>query len=110
MQDPPYHPRGFILAVLSVLLAIALMVGTVGYQRRPAPLCFGQLGAGFPLPFLCDDAGGSPLSSAGKIDSADLSNISLGVFLDIPFYSVLLWVAGYGVLWVARRLRRLIKT
>ena len=70
--------QGCLFSLSSVVLAFLLTVSTVGVQRRNDPACYGQLGAGFPVAFICDDAGGSPLSSAGKIDSAALSRLAYG--------------------------------
>jgi hypothetical protein len=35
-----------------------------------------SVSAGFPLSFICDDTGGSPIGSWGKIDFADIFNIN----------------------------------
>jgi hypothetical protein len=102
VKKPRFFPsgrrRGFIFWTASILLALALTVGTVTVQHTGSPLCQGLLGAGFPLPFVCDASGESPLSSVGKIDWADLDNINLiGSLLDILFYTFALWVIGFIV-------------
>jgi hypothetical protein len=78
------------------LTTCVLMVISVNYQHHLDTFyCQGQLGAGLPVSFLCDySGGGSPLSSAGRIDLADFPYFSpQGLFVDILFYSVLLWIA-----------------
>ena len=80
--------------MLIMSLAICLMVATVNYQHTSGLLCDGRLSAGFPLAFICDASGESPLSSIGTIGWADLDNLSLlGSFLDILFYLTLVWIA-----------------
>ena len=89
---------GCIFLIVSLLLALALTVGVLFVQHTSSPLCQGLLGAGFPLPFICDASGESPLSSVGKIDWADLDSINLiGSALDILFYTFALWVIGFIV-------------
>lgn len=104
-QAPERELRGFssgcMLIVLSVLLAACLTLGTALYQRPSDPACQGALSAGFPLPFLCDDTGGSPVSSWGRIDLFELLGINLRVFLlDLLLYGALLsllWTAALGL-------------
>jgi hypothetical protein len=94
----PSGPPGCIFWIASLMLALALTVGTLFVQRTGSPLCQGLLGAGFPLPFICDASGESPLSSVGRIDWADLDSINLiGSTLDILFYTLALWVIGFIV-------------
>jgi hypothetical protein len=82
----------FDLAIL--LVALCLTVGTVGFQRNPDALCGGGLSAGFPIAFVCDNAGESPIDSWGKFDWADIDHLSIpGTFADILFYLVLLSMA-----------------
>jgi hypothetical protein len=86
--------RGYIFDMVIMLLAISLTVATVNYQHSSGFLCDGRLSAGFPVAFICDASGESPLSSVGKIDWADLDSINLlGSFMDILFYMTLLWIA-----------------
>jgi hypothetical protein len=98
-----YHPfsrgyRGYIFDMLSMLLAIGLTIATVNYQHVSGVLCDGRLSAGFPLAFICDASGESPLSSVGKIDWADLDSINLlGSFTDILLYLTLIWTAWFAV-------------
>jgi len=83
-----------------MLLAVCLTAGTVDYQRPSGLLCDGRLSAGFPLAFVCDASGESPLSSVGKIDWADADSINLpGSLADIVFYNGLLW----ATLFIVRR-------
>jgi hypothetical protein len=84
-------PRGCVTGILIVLLAFGLMLSTMKILRHNDTFsCFGQLGAGFPVSFLCDySGGGSPISSAGKIDSADFPYFSpVGTLVNIFFYSM----------------------
>ena len=88
----PAGLQGYIFGVVIVLLAAALTVITLSYQRHDSARCQGLLGAGFPASFICDASGESPLSSVGKIDWADLDSINpLGSLLDLLFYASLLW-------------------
>jgi len=94
--------NGFTLSLLNILVGFCLTVGSTVYQRNPDPACHGAgLSAGFPLPFICDDSAGSPISSWGKIDSADISNVNPRVFLlDFLLYGSLLpliWVSIAGI-------------
>ena len=90
--------RGYIFDMMSMLLAICITVATVNYQHSSGLLCDGRLSAGFPVAFICDASGESPLSSVGKIDWADLDSINLlGSFIDILFYMTLLWIARLAV-------------
>ena len=76
----------------NLLLAICLTVATVNYQRPSALFCGERLSAGFPVAFICDASGESPVSSWGKIDWADVDSINPpGSFVDILFYVVLSW-------------------
>lgn len=100
---------GLILVLAIGLLAIGLTASTLGYLHPSASFaCYGQLGAGFPAAFVCDySAGGSPLSSAGKIDGADWPFISpQGAMVDILFYAALLWIAWLLVAGIYHLVRR----
>ena len=97
MKENRSFTRSCLIGVLILLLAFGLMFSTMKVLRHNDNFsCFGQLGAGFPVSFLCDySGGGSPLSSAGKIDSADFPYFSpVGTLVDILFYSMHL-----GMLW-----------
>ena len=76
-SSPPGRMNGCVIGMASALLGLCLTLSTVLYQREadPNPMCGGNLSAGFPLSFICDDTGGSPVSSWGKIDFADIINI-----------------------------------
>src|SRR6266540_4642979 len=90
--------RGCIFGIISILLAVGVMVMSMNYKRPDDTLCRGPLGAGFPVPFICDASGESPLSSVGKIDWTDLDSVNpLGSFIDILFYTLALWVTWYIV-------------
>jgi hypothetical protein len=90
--------RGYIFDIVSMLLAICLTVATINYQHSSRLLCDGRLSAGFPVAFICDASGESPLSSVGKIDWADLDSLNiLGSFVDVLFYMILLWIARLAV-------------
>jgi hypothetical protein len=96
-EDRSFLP-GCLAAVVILLLAFVLMFSTMRVLHRSDYFsCFGQLGAGFPASFLCDySGGGSPLSSAGRIDLADFPYFSpIGALVDILFYSIQL-----GMLWL----------
>ena len=90
--------RTYIFDIVIMLLAICLTVATVHFQHSSRLLCDGRLSAGFPVAFVCDASGESPLSSVGKIDGADVDSINLlGSFVDILFYVSLLSVARLAV-------------
>ncbi len=95
-------PRA-LRTILLITLAVLLTVSTIGMQRHDSVLCQGKLGAGFPASFICDASGESPLGSVGRIDWADLDNLSLpGIFIDLFSYGLLL--SCVGPLWrLARR-------
>ena len=94
MQESKSFPRGCILGILSIVLGIGLTVSSTQYQRKYYPVCQGGLSAGFPIVFICDDTGGSPISSWGKIDFGDVANVNpLAFILDLLLYSALLSVA-----------------
>jgi hypothetical protein len=105
MKENRSFLRGCGVGLLILLLAFVLMFSTMRVLHNSDDFsCFGQLGAGFPVSFLCDySGGGSPISSAGKIDSADFPYFSpIGALADILFYSMPL-----GMLWlIADRLSR----
>ena len=86
--------NGCAFGLISLLLGLVFTLGTVRYQRDPDLSCGGGLSAGFPLAFICDDTGGSPVSSWGKIDLADIANINPRAFLlDLLLISALLTLA-----------------
>ena len=70
--------NGCVIGMASALLGLCLTLGTILYHREadPDPMCGGGVSAGFPLSFICDDTGGSPIGSWGKIDFADIFNIN----------------------------------
>ena len=87
-------PRGCLFGILTLLLSLALTASTALVQRRYFPVCGGGLSAGYPIVFICDDSGGSPISSWGRIDAADWGNLNLPAFtLDFLLYEALLWLA-----------------
>ena len=92
--------HGCLPGLVSILLAICLTAGSAFYQRRNYPVCQGGLSAGFPLVFLCDGSGGSPIGSQGEIDLADwLNGNPLAFLLDFLLYGALLssaWLIVMG--------------
>ncbi len=100
--------RVWLFGIVSVLLALGLTLHSVTEQRSQDPLCEGQLGAGFPMTFLCDTTGSSPTSSWGKIDEADYFFPTPFFWADVLFYAALLWtpwVLAHGIsCWRRRRL------
>ena len=94
MQENKSFPRGCVLGILSIALGIVLTVSSARYQRQYYPVCQGGLSAGFPIVFICDDTGGSPISSWGKIDFGDVANVNpIAFILDFLLYSALLSIA-----------------
>ncbi len=94
--------RGLFFDLAKLFLAVSLMLATVNYQRSSDPLCGGDLSAGFPLAFLCDNAGESPISDWWKISWTDILH-PLGVYVDILFYVALLWITSFIVLRIFRQ-------
>ena len=93
MQENKSFPRGCFLGILSFVLGIVLTIVSAQYQRQYYPVCQGGLSAGFPIVFICDDTGGSPISSWGKIDFGDVANVNpLAFILDLLLCSALLSV------------------
>jgi len=97
-----FPSRGFSFLLVNLLLGFCLTIVSVSYQRKPDPACHDAgLSAGFPLPFICDDSAGSPISSWGKIDLADIANVNPSVFLlDFLLYNALVslvWSAALGI-------------
>jgi hypothetical protein len=91
-------PRGCTVGAVILFLAFGLMLGTMNSLRHnDAFACYGGLGAGFPVSFLCDYSGG-----AGKIDLADFPYFSpQGTLVDMLFYSMqlgLLWSVASNIL------------
>ncbi len=86
--------RGLFFYLAHILLAIGMTLGTMNYQRASDPLCGRDLGAGFPVAFLCDALGESPISDWGKISWTDIPN-PLGAFVDILFFAALLWIISF---------------
>jgi hypothetical protein len=94
---------GCISGLLSILLGLALTASTALVQRRYYPVCGGGLSAGYPIVFLCDGSGGSPIGIPGRIDSADWVNGNPPAFLlDFLLYSALLWLAWTAVMALLR--------
>ena len=84
-------PRGCIVGALILILASGLMFVTKNVTRHNDTFaCYGGLGSGYPVSFLCDySGGGSPIGSAGKIDLADFPYFSpQGTLVDLLFYSI----------------------
>jgi hypothetical protein len=103
--------RGLIFDLVNILLAVCLTIGTVTYQRPSDPLCRGQLSAGFPVAFICDAQGESPLSSVRKINWADIDSLNpIGGFVDAMFYTALLWITSFMVLRVLKQIHKSIQS
>ena len=100
---------GYILGIVSALLAIGLAVVSLTYIRPrdcsrlcapPDPLVcgtceIGEKKAGWPPPFFVDQmGGGSPTSVWGRLGPEDLPNVATFI-LDALFYIVLLWPILY---------------
>ncbi len=98
MEKTLSFTRACLPGIVCLFLAVILMWSTKNYQRSDALGCYGHLGAGFPIAFICDDPGGSPLSSAGTIDQDDVIN-PLGFLGDILFYTVLSGMA-FGAIYL----------
>jgi hypothetical protein len=82
---------GVLADLVYLSIAISLMLATFHYQRRSDPFCGGDLSAGFPFAFLCDNAGESPISDWGRMSWMDIPH-PLGLFLNTLFYTGLLWM------------------
>jgi hypothetical protein len=82
--------RGLCLDAANLFLAAGLMLASITFQRSSDPLCGGNPGAGFPLAFLCDKTGESPIGDWGIMSWSDIPQ-PLGVFVNILFYVGLLW-------------------
>jgi hypothetical protein len=97
--------RGCLVEVISTVLAVVVMlVISANYRDFDDKFaCGGGLGAGFPVSFLCDyGAGGSPISSWGRIDLSDFPYFSLqGLAVDILFYAGILLIG-----WLVRHALR----
>ncbi|HLO27649.1 MAG TPA: hypothetical protein VK249_00850 [Anaerolineales bacterium] len=97
-------PTGCGFALVSIALGFCLTLGSAFYQRASDPTCHGNLSAGFPLPFVCDEAGGSPIDSWGRIDLFELFGTNLRVFLlDFLLYGALLSLAWIVILGLFRK-------
>ena len=83
--------RACIVDIMIMVLAICLTAATANYQRPSRLFCDGRVSAGFPVAFICDASGESPLSSVGIVNWADLDSINiLGSLVDVLFYMMLL--------------------
>ncbi|HLO27648.1 MAG TPA: hypothetical protein VK249_00845 [Anaerolineales bacterium] len=108
MKATRSFPRGCFVGIVTIVLAAGLMLSTASVSHQSDGFsCYGQLGAGLPVSFLCDySGGGSPLSSAGRIDSADFPYFSLqGTVVDLLCYALVLWITWLGVLALGRQMR-----
>jgi hypothetical protein len=103
-------PQGCLVAGAILSLAFGLMLSTKNVTRHNDTFaCYGGLGAGFPVSFLCDySGGGSPISSAGRIDMADFPYFSpQGTLADLLFYSIQLGMIGFMVTGIMQKNYRL---
>lgn len=111
MKDKPLSMeglRGYGFIIANVVLVLGLLFVSLNHVNpRDLFACCGQLGIGFPVSSVCNySAGGSPLSSATKIDAADFPFLSPhGFLVDFVFYSGVLW----GFWRIERGILRLIK-
>jgi hypothetical protein len=106
----PSLPQGCIVAGAILFLAFGLMLITKNMTRHNDTFaCYGGLGAGFPVSFLCDySGGGSPISSAGRIDMADFPYFSpQGTLADLLFYSIQLGMIRFTVASIMQKNYRL---
>jgi hypothetical protein len=102
--------RGVIFDLVNIMLAVCLTIGTVNYQRPSDPLCGRRLSAGFPMAFICDATGESPLSSVGKINWADVDSLNpIGAFVDTLFYTALLSITALMALRLFHQIHRRIE-
>jgi hypothetical protein len=84
--------RGMLHDLGMMVMATCLLLTSVSYQRLDTPVCGGGLSAGFPLAFVCNDGGGSPLSSANQIDQDDAANVHhLALYINLLVYLTLVW-------------------
>jgi hypothetical protein len=105
-RSSPRRRRVWIFGIVSVVLATFLTVTSVNNQRPQDPACQGLAGAGFPVTFVCDSVGSSPTSSWGKIDAADMVFPNPLFWLDVLFYTVLLWLPWLIVRGISHRIRQ----
>jgi uncharacterized membrane protein len=103
--------RGCFISFVIIFAAIVAMAVSTNYQYPEHPSCGGMLGAGFPVPFICDDwGGGSPTNSWGKITFVDIPNGGIrprGFLIDFLFYAVLIWIAfSFGARIFQKRINR----
>ena len=101
----PSGKRGCLVELGITLLAVTLiLIISAGYRNYDDLFaCGGGLGVGYPVSYMCDyGAGGSPISSWGKIDLADFPYFSpRGLLTDSLFYTGIFWVG-----WLIRLLLR----
>jgi len=106
----PHGYQGCILSIVGIFVAVGLTILSVNYQHPDPLICRGLPGAGFPVPFICDASGESPLSSVGKINSADLDNLNpFGSLVDILFYIVATWIVWFVVRYIPAKGRHAIR-
>jgi hypothetical protein len=88
--------RGCLINLVNLFLATCAVILSAAFQYPDHPSCRGGLGAGFPRLFICDaGVGGSPISSWGRIDFADLLNGGIrpgGFLVNFLFYTALIWI------------------
>jgi hypothetical protein len=98
--------RGLFFDLLHLSLAVLLTLASINYQHSSDPLCRGGLSGGFPLAFLCDNAGESPISDWGKISfRSDIPNL-FGAFVDILFYMALLWIISFSTMRIIQMMNK----
>lgn len=108
------HQRRHLPISLIIVLAIGLTILSFQYVRPEVcesvcieePCALGtclpeEQRAGFPFAVFQDEVGGSPISGWGILGPEDPPN-PLAFVLDVLFYSVILWLAWKGSLWLIR--------
>jgi len=91
----------FGITLLAVLIILVISASYRNYNDMFA--CYGGLGIGFPVSYICDyGAGGSPIDNWGRIDLSDFPYFSpRGLLTDILFYTGIFWLG-----WLLRPLLR----
>jgi hypothetical protein len=96
--------RGFVLGLGHVSLAAGLVLSTFTIQHASDPICGGGLGAGFPVSFLCDASGDSPISGWGRITWTDIPN-PIGAPIDLLFFAALIWLISVVATRIVNQMR-----
>ena len=100
--------RGVVTDLGWISLAIGMTLTSFGYQLPSEPPCGGGPGAGFPVAFICDAKGDSPISDWGRMSWHDVPN-PLGILVDFLFYAAVLWMISFIAVRASKQLRTLHK-